>query len=100
MDVAGRLKDYAKTHIETIIKEYTQRTDLWKAYLNLFADQQAAARQSLENTLADIKRQSQEADKLMMLVTSVFLGGVATWAGALIEIKLYPRYVGKESVKD
>jgi hypothetical protein len=99
MDVAGRLKEYAETHVETINKEYTRQTDKWKVYLNLFADAQATARQNLENTLAEIKRQKQEADRLMMLATSVLLTGVAAWVGAVIELKLYPRYMSKKLLK-
>lgn len=100
IDVAGRLETYAETHVETIVKEYTQRTDIWKAYLNLFADAQATARKNLEDTLAEIKRQKQEADRIMMLATSVLLAGVAAWAGAVIEISLYPRYMTKTLLKD
>src|SRR5215471_2965239 len=73
MDIAGRLKEYTKTHVETISKEYYTQTLKWKAYLNLAADAQTNAREHVQSILEEIKRKQAEADQLMLMAFS-FVG--------------------------
>jgi hypothetical protein len=95
MDLGERLKAYAITHVGTISSEYDSQRDKWKAYLNLVADAQIHAQKHVQDTLEDIKRKDAEADQLMLMAFSLIGIAGASWIGAIIEIKLYPRFAGK-----
>ena len=94
--VAVAMTEYAKGHVDLIQKEYERQLAKWDTQLGLIADAQAAARTDVDNALTEIKRQKEEMDRVMMLATSIILAGVATWVGAVIELKLYPRYMSKK----
>jgi hypothetical protein len=99
-DVAARLMQYATVHVETISKEYYRQTLKWKAYLNQVADAQTHALQHVQDVLEDIKRKQAEADRMMLMAFSLIGIAGASWIGAIVELKLYPRFAGKIHFKE
>ncbi len=99
-DVAGRLKEYAKTHAETIGKEYAAQVSKWTAYLTLVADQQTAAEGHFQATLRRIKEEEAKAEQYAMVALSLVGMAACAWIGALIELKVYPRLASKLVISD
>jgi hypothetical protein len=99
-DVAGRLKEYAKGHAETIGKEYAAQIGKWTAYLNLVADQQIAAENHFQDTLRKIKEEEAKAEQYAMVALSLVGMAACAWIGALVELKVYPQLAKKVILSD
>lgn len=95
MDLPARLKDYAKTHIGTIEKEYNRQILGWKKHIRVAADAHTAAYNNFKQTLEDIKRQQAEQEAFMrqfaMLAFSLVTPIALSWISGVIQYKLYPR---------
>src|ERR1700722_2725302 len=99
-DVAGRLKEYAKTHADTIGKEYAAQVSKWAAYLTLVADQQTAAEGHFQATLRHIQEEEAKAQQYAMVALSLVGIAACAWIGALVELKVYPRLASKLVITD
>ncbi len=100
VDVAERLKTYARTHVQTVKDEYEKQIGKWESYIDDVADAEIAARKDFNETLRDIKREEEEAGKLALMALSLVAIPALAWVGAEIELNLYPRLMGKTIIED
>lgn len=95
MDLGTRLQSHALVHVTTISNEYNFQRDKWKMHLNLLADMQDSAMKHMQETLEEIKRKQEEANQIMLMAISLIGIVGANWLGAIVELKLFPRFAGK-----
>jgi hypothetical protein len=95
MDLGARLQSHALVNVTMITNEYNFQRDKWKMHLNLVADMQDSAMKHMQDTLEEIKRKQEEANQIMLMAISLIGIVGANWLGAIVELKLFPRFAGK-----
>jgi hypothetical protein len=93
--VAIILTEYAKTHVDTVVSEYSYWVGQWQNYLDLVADAHTKALDKVQNRFTKIRLEEQEAREACMMAFSVIGIVGAAWLGAMVEQVWYPKLAGK-----
>jgi hypothetical protein len=99
-DIGGRLTEYAKTHVETIVKEYNKQRDKWKGYINQVIDKHDDAVSDVTDVFKKIAEERAEINQMKMIAFSVIGSAAISWIGAIVEFELFPKYLGKTEFKE
>lgn len=95
IDVAERLKEYAKGQVQFMKEEYDRQLIKWTMYIRDVADAQTKAYNDVKDALTDIKRQQEEEAQRMAqfaMIAFSLVGSIAvSWLSATIQYRLYPR---------